>query len=267
MADDFDSTSSVARGWRRWLPWALLTLAAVVLLAGSLTVWVKRQALSTDAWADTSEQLIQDPDTRAAVASYLVDQALARGEAAVQRLPSNLEALAPSLSASSRDAVTRAAEQLLERPAVQSLWVEANREAHRAFLDVVAGKPGRLTSRGDSLVLDFTTGNLFCWVLNQRGGGFMAQYMTNVRNDFGPLEQGRNPEYLLVTGFVNVAGGAGADGRPADSVVYVADANSGAVVGYSLVWNRARAAAGGAQGGGLIKVAQGLARDANLIRQ
>ena len=154
MADDFDSTSSVARGWRRWLPWALLTLAAVVLLAGSLTVWAKRQALSTDAWADTSEQLIQDPDTRAAVASYLVDQALARGEAAVQRLPSNLEALAPSLSASSRDAVTRAAEQLLERPAVQSLWVEANREAHRAFLDVVDGKPGRLTSRGDSLVLD-----------------------------------------------------------------------------------------------------------------
>ncbi|MEZ6108445.1 MAG: hypothetical protein R3B96_20690 [Pirellulaceae bacterium] len=127
---------------------------------------------------------------------------------------------------------------------------------------------GRIDGDVEGLyVLDFTTGNLFCWVLNQRGGGFMAQYMTNVRNDFGPLEQGRNPEYLLVSGFVNVAGGAGADGRPADSVVYVADANSGAVVGYSLVWNRARAAAGGAQGGGLIKVAQGLARDANLIRQ
>ena len=127
---------------------------------------------------------------------------------------------------------------------------------------------GRIDADIEGLyVLDFTTGNLFCWVLNSRGGGFMAQYMTNVRNDFGALEQGRNPDYLMVTGFVNVAGGAGADGRPADTVVYVADANSGAVVGYSLVWNKARAAAGGAQGGGLIKVAQGLARDATLIRQ
>ena len=126
---------------------------------------------------------------------------------------------------------------------------------------------GRIDEDVEGLyVLDFTTGNLFCWVLNTRGGGFLAQYVTNVRQDFGALEQGRNPEYLMVTGFVNVAGGAGADGRPADSIVYVADANSGAVVGYTLVWNRARAAAGGAQGGGLIKVAQGLARDASLIR-
>ncbi|HRF00796.1 MAG TPA: hypothetical protein PLI18_09785 [Pirellulaceae bacterium] len=116
-------------------------------------------------------------------------------------------------------------------------------------------------------VLDYTSGNLFCWVLNTRGGGFLAQYVTNVRNDFGPLEQGRNPDYLMVTGYVNPAGGAGADGRPAESIVYVADANSGAVVGYSLLWSRTRAAAGGGQGGGLIKVAQGLARDATLIRQ
>lgn len=127
---------------------------------------------------------------------------------------------------------------------------------------------GRIDADVEGLyVLDFTTGNLFCWVINARGGGFLAQYMTNVRQDFGDVEQGRNPEYLMVTGFVNVAGGAGADGRPADSIVYVADANSGAVVGYTLVWNRTRAAAGGAQGGGLIKVTQGLARDSTLIRQ
>jgi len=127
---------------------------------------------------------------------------------------------------------------------------------------------GRIDQEVEGLfVLDYTSGNLFCWVLNPRGGGFLAQYVTNVRNEFGPLEQGRNPDYVMVTGFVEVVGGVGAEGRPAQCVVYVGDANTGGVVGYSLVWSRTRAATGGLQGGGLVKVAQGVARDATLIRQ
>ena len=116
-------------------------------------------------------------------------------------------------------------------------------------------------------VLDFTSGNLFCWVIDRRGGGFLGQFQTNVRADFGPIEQGRTPDYVMVTGFLNVAGGAGPQGNPARTVCYVADANTGAVCGYSLMWSRTRQQVSQPQAGALVKVSQAIARDNSLIRE
>lgn len=116
-------------------------------------------------------------------------------------------------------------------------------------------------------VLDYTSGNLFCWVIDRRGGGFLGQFQTNVRAEFGPLEQGRTPEYVMVTGNVNVSGGATAQGNAAQTICYVADANSGAVVGYSMVWNRTLQQASRPQQGSLVKVAQAFSRDNSLIRE
>ena len=59
--------------------WALIVLAALVLLVSSLTVWVKRQALDSDAWADASASLLDDPEIRSAVAVFLVDQLYTNG--------------------------------------------------------------------------------------------------------------------------------------------------------------------------------------------
>lgn len=143
--------------WRRALPWALVGLAAIVLLASTLTVWVKRQALDTNAWADASGELIQDPETRAAVSSYLVEQAFSGGDAAarvVRALPPELAPLAPALSAALSDVARRLAQEILSRPRVQAVWIEANRAAHRTFLDVVDEREGTLTAEGNAVVLD-----------------------------------------------------------------------------------------------------------------
>ena len=59
---------------RSILAWALLALGTLILIVGSLTVWVKRQALDTDAWVDTSTQLLEDDDVREALSVYIVDQ-------------------------------------------------------------------------------------------------------------------------------------------------------------------------------------------------
>jgi len=58
---------------RRLVVWGALGLALVLLLAGSLTLWVKRQALDTNNWVDTSATLLENEDVRAAVAAELVD--------------------------------------------------------------------------------------------------------------------------------------------------------------------------------------------------
>ena len=43
---------------RRILVWGLVALAMILVLAGSLTIWVQRQALDTDNWVDLSTELL-----------------------------------------------------------------------------------------------------------------------------------------------------------------------------------------------------------------
>src|SRR5690349_18443388 len=49
-------------------------------------------------------------------------------------------------------------------------------------------------------VLDFITGELTCQVLNPRTGTLAGIYKRTVSADLG-IEQGKQPKYLLVTGF------------------------------------------------------------------
>jgi len=60
------------------------------------------------------------------------------------------------------------------------------------------------------------------------------------------VEKGKKPSYLLVTGQINVAGGYGGQ-RPAHSLCYVADANSGEVAAFTFPWAKAATTAGVAQ--------------------
>ena len=82
---------------RRWLVWSVLVLAVVVLVASSLTVWVKRQALDTDNWVEVSTQLLQDDEVRQVVSVELVDSLFANTdvEARIEgALPPRLEPFA-----------------------------------------------------------------------------------------------------------------------------------------------------------------------------
>lgn len=110
-------------------------------------------------------------------------------------------------------------------------------------------------------VLDHLTGQLTCFVVNPRGlgsGVLLGQFQANVAADLG-LVQGKEPDYVLSVGGVNPLRGTGAS-KPALSVVYVADGNSGNVVGYSLQWNQSAARANTAQRGVLFKVMAAKAR-------
>ena len=86
-------------------------------------------------------------------------------------------------------------------------------------------------------VLDFITGELQCSVLNPRTGTLGGLFKHNVTLDLG-VEQGKQPHYMMVTGVANFRPAAGGNVRPASSVVYVADANTGNYAAYWLPWNR-----------------------------
>lgn len=108
-------------------------------------------------------------------------------------------------------------------------------------------------------MLDFITGDLTCQVLNPRYGTLGGVFKQNVVLDLG-VEQGKQPKYLLVTGGLEVKQNI-SNLRPAKSIVYVADSNTGHYVAYMLPWNQQIANAGGAQAAPMVAVGRGTVRN------
>jgi hypothetical protein len=130
---------------KRWLlVWTLLALATVLLFVSSLTVWSKRQLLDDQAWADSSSQLLANDDVRGAIAQKLSDALFARVDVEAQlreRLPKRSQGAAPALAAALQNTVgPAAADRLLQRPRVQTLWENANKRAHAGVVKVLEGK-------------------------------------------------------------------------------------------------------------------------------
>ncbi|MBM4001367.1 MAG: hypothetical protein FJ297_17840 [Planctomycetes bacterium] len=112
-------------------------------------------------------------------------------------------------------------------------------------------------------VLDFLTGNLNCFIINWRQPNkFTARFATNVVQVLG-VEQGKKPDYVMVTGTMDFRQGA-AFTRPAGSIVYVADANTGNFAAWAIPWNRQLANTGASQQGPLVLLDIGKARNLEI---
>jgi hypothetical protein len=150
--------AQAGRGSRRTraiLAWGMLGLGTLVLLVGSLTVWVERQALDTDAWVDVSTELLEDDEVREALSVYVVDQLYANVDVEArleQRLPPDLSGLAAPISGALRPASERAVDRFLQRPRVQGLWEDVNREAHEALLRVLEDETRENVSTAEGAV-------------------------------------------------------------------------------------------------------------------
>lgn len=130
--------------------------------------------------------------------------------------------------------------------------------------ETMALATGLIDEQEGLFVLDYLTGELQCYILNPRGPTvFFAVFRTNVINALG-VEQGKRPSYAMVTGVVDFLRGA-AIARPAGSVVYVCDTNTGNIAAYGIPWNRTAAAAGRPQQGALILLDVAKARSPDII--
>jgi hypothetical protein len=136
----------------------VLTVVAIVLIVISvLANFVKREALDSSRFRDTSRALIADDTIRNQLAQALVDQLYANVDVAAalrQRLPSNLQPLSGAIAGAVRDAADRSAQRLLERPRVQGTFVNAASGAQRQFVAVLNGNTRRLETTGGKVVLD-----------------------------------------------------------------------------------------------------------------
>jgi hypothetical protein len=119
---------------------ALLVLGTLFWTAFGLGLWAKRQALNTDNWVETSDELLENEQIRKALAVYIVDrlydsQAVqARLE---QALPPRLEGLAGPAASGLKQIASNNAPRLLGTAAALNAWETANRTAHDKLLDII----------------------------------------------------------------------------------------------------------------------------------
>ena len=108
-------------------------------------------------------------------------------------------------------------------------------------------------------ILDYLKGDFQCYVINPRyPTQWSGLFKYNVIRDLG-IEQGKDPNYVMVTGHAQFIRGTGVQ-TPAATVVYVMDANSGHFAAYGLAWNRTMARGPNVQTGTLTLLQQGKAR-------
>ena len=165
-------TTAAVTGWRRWVPWLLIVLAAIIALVAALNVWVKRQALDTNNFTNASSQLLENDDIRNAVSVYVVNQIYDNvdvAQALEQRLPPATKPLAPPLAAALQPALVNATDTLLGRPRVQQAWEAAVRRAHELFIALLNGNHNILVSTGGNVVLNLRP--ILEQVVNQTGIG------------------------------------------------------------------------------------------------
>jgi hypothetical protein len=139
---------------------AIIVVAAIVGFFAAFAVWVKRQALETDTWTQTSTQLLANHAVQDAVAGFLVqalyDNVNVEGEVK-KALPKRVQPLAGPAAGGLREFATTAATEALQRPDVQELWGKANATAHAEFLKLINGGGEALSTTGGEVNLNLAT--------------------------------------------------------------------------------------------------------------
>jgi hypothetical protein len=135
----------------------LAVIGVILVVVSLLSNWVKREALDKETFRTTSHELIAHPAIQEQLAQVAVDQLYANVDVSQQladKLPPNLQPLAGPIAGLSRELVDRAALELLQRPRVQSLFVNAASVSQAQVVKVLEGKTTRLDTTGGDVVLD-----------------------------------------------------------------------------------------------------------------
>ena len=158
MTEDGGAPEPRGRSRTRLIAARVLTVVAILLaLVGMLAFYVEHTALDEAGFETVSRNMIENDAIRTQVANTAVDQLYANVdvEAAIaERLPPDQKGLAPVLAGLSRSGADRAAVAALERPRVQTAWVEVTTRTQRQLVRLLDDKNKFVQTDGGKVVLD-----------------------------------------------------------------------------------------------------------------
>jgi hypothetical protein len=156
--DAGDGANEAGRSRARIVGARILTVVAVLLvLVGALAFYVEYTALDEEGFETISREMIENDEIRTQVANTAVDQLFANVdvEAAIaERLPPQQQGLAPVLAGLARSGADRAATAVLERPRVQTVWVETTTATQRQLVRLLDDDTRFVQTEGGAVVLD-----------------------------------------------------------------------------------------------------------------
>ena len=142
------------RGW----VWTLVVLASLITLISSLAIFVKRQALDSQAFSNASVAMLEDQQIRDALAVYMTDQLFSSVDVQAKLeeiLPKQTKSLAGPAAGLVRQFAPQAASDLLAQPQVQNVFQQVTYRAHKRFMEIINGKTsGAVQTEQGQVVLD-----------------------------------------------------------------------------------------------------------------
>ena len=135
----------------------LTVLAILLALVGALAFYVEHTALDEQGFETVSREMIENDEIRTQVAAKSVDTLFENVdvEAAIaERLPPAQQGLAPVLAGLARSGADRAADAVLERPRVQTVWVETTTRTQRQLVRLLDDDTTFIQTEGGAVVLD-----------------------------------------------------------------------------------------------------------------
>jgi hypothetical protein len=150
----------------------LVVLGSILAFLSVFAIWTERQALDTNDWVHTSDRLIQNETIRTAVANYLVEQLYDNVDIEQEvkdKLPDDLKEFSGPASSGLRQVAGEGTEKILETSTAQSLWREANRNAHTRLVEVLEEKGDAVSTEEGAVKLNL--GSLLTDLADQIGIG------------------------------------------------------------------------------------------------
>jgi hypothetical protein len=138
--------------------WVLITLGTIIMVLSTLSTWVERQLLNTDAWVETSTALLDDDLVRHEMSVRLVNALYENvdvGPAIDENLPEQLQGLGRPLAGLLRGPLVDTTDTLLASEPVRVVWIEANRSAHAAVVAILEDNVAdNISAAGGKVVID-----------------------------------------------------------------------------------------------------------------
>jgi hypothetical protein len=136
----------------------VLTIVAILLaLVGMIAFYVEHTALDEDGFETISRNMIENDEIRTQVAAKAVETLFDNVdvEAVIaERLPPELQGLAPVLAGLARSGADDAADAVLEQPRVQTVWVEVTGRTQRQLVRLLDDDTTFIQVEGGAVVLD-----------------------------------------------------------------------------------------------------------------
>ncbi|QMU20305.1 hypothetical protein [Gordonia rubripertincta] len=154
-------TGARRSGWRWFAVVVLCVLVALLAIASVTARFVRGEILDTDRYVTTVAPLASDPALQKEITGTVTDEIFTRIDveeltatalnALTDAVPATenaprvdraIDGLAPVLAGQARSFVHQTVSSLVESDQFETLWVEANRRAHKALVAVVTGDVG-----------------------------------------------------------------------------------------------------------------------------